>query len=147
MGHSYAQNLVHCVYSTEGRRNLIRPELQGPLWAFKGGIAKQKGIYLVSAGGTANHAHILIALPAILTLAKALQIIKACSSRWMAEHGVEFKWQEGYGAFSVSPSQQNIVVNYIRNQSKHHARRSFEEEFLFLLKSSGVDYDPRYVFG
>ena len=147
MGHSYVQNLVHCVYSTEGRRNLIKPELQGPLWAFKGSIAKQKDIHLISAGGTANHAHILIALHASLTLAKALQIIKAYSSRWMAEQGVNFKWQEGYGAFSVSPSQLNTVVDYIRNQEKHHARRSFEEEFLFLLKSSGVDYDPRYVFG
>jgi putative transposase len=147
MGHSYVQNLVHCVYSTEGRRNLIKPELQGPLWAFKGSIAKQKDIHLITAGGTANHAHILIALHASLTLAKALQIIKAYSSRWMAEQGVNFKWQEGYGAFSVSPSQLETVVNYIRNQAKHHARRSFEEEFLFLLKSSGVDYDPRYVFG
>ena len=147
MGHSYVQNLVHCVYSTEGRRNLIKLELQEPLWAFKGSIAKQKDIHLISAGGTANHAHLLIALQASLTLAKALQIIKAYSSRWMAEQGVDFKWQEGYGAFSVSPSQLNTVVNYIRNQAKHHVRRSFEEEFLFLLKSSGVDYDPRYVFG
>ena len=147
MGHSYVQNLVHCVYSTEGRRNLIKPELQERLWAFKGSIAKQKDIHLISAGGTANHAHILIALQASLTLAKALQIIKAYSSRWMAEQGVNFKWQEGYGAFSVSPSQLQTVVDYIRNQAKHHARRSFEEEFLFLLKSSGVDYDPRYVFG
>jgi putative transposase len=139
MGHSYAQNLIHCVYSTEGRRNLIKPELQGSLWAFKGSIAKQKGIHLLSAGGTENHAHILIALPPVVTLAKALQTIKAYSSRWMAEHGVAFKWQEGYGAFSVSPSQLGTVVNYIRNQAKHHARRSFEEEFVFLLKSSGVD--------
>jgi putative transposase len=147
MGHSYVQNLVHCVYSTEGRRNLIKPELQEPLWAFKGSIAKQKDIHLISAGGTANHTHILIALQASLTLAKALQIIRAYSSRWMAEQGVNFKWQEGYGAFSVSPSQLDTVVDYIRNQAKHHARRSFEEEFLFLLKSSRVDYDPRYVFG
>ena len=147
MAHSYSQNLIHCVYSTEGRRNLIQPDLQPALWAFKGSIAKQQGVHLINAGGSANHAHILIALPPILTLAKALQTIKAYSSRWMAEHGVEFKWQEGYGAFSVSPSQVEIVVNYIRNQALHHAKRSFEEEFVFLLKSSGVDYDPRYVFG
>jgi REP element-mobilizing transposase RayT len=135
------------VYSTEGRRNLIRPDLQAGLWAFKGSIAKEKGINLISAGGTSNHAHILIALPVVLTLAKALQTIKAYSSRWMSEHSVEFKWQEGYGAFSVSPSQIQTVVNYIRNQEKHHARRGFEEEFVFLLKSSGLEYEPRYVFG
>jgi REP element-mobilizing transposase RayT len=147
MGHSYSQNLIHSVYSTEGRRNLITPDLQAALWALKGSIAKEKGIHLVSAGGTANHAHILIALPPIITLAKAVQTIKAYSSRWMSEQGVHFKWQEGYGAFSVSPSQLDTVVNYIRNQAQHHAKRSFEEEFIFLLKSSGVDYDPRYVFG
>ena len=147
MGHSYSQNLIHCVYSTEGRKNLIKPELQAPLWAFKGSIAQQKGIHLVAAGGIANHAHILIALLPTMTLAKALQTIKAYSSRWMSEHGVDFKWQEGYGAFSVSPSQVETVTKYIRNQEKHHARRSFEEEFVFLLKSSGIDYDPRYVFG
>src|SRR3979411_742371 len=104
MGHSYCQNLVHCVYSTEGRKNLIKPELQRPCWAFNTTTAQQKGIHLVSAGGIANHAHILIALPATMTLAKTLQTIKAYSSRWMSEHGVDFKWQEGYGAFSVSPS-------------------------------------------
>jgi putative transposase len=147
MGHSYSQNLIHCVYSTEGRLNLIAPGLQPALWAFKGSIAKQKGIHLVSAGGTSNPPHILIALAPTMALAKALQTIKAYSSRWMAEHGTTFKWQEGYGAFSVSPSQIQTVVNYIRNQEKHHAKRSFEEEFVFLLKSSGVEYDPRYVFG
>jgi putative transposase len=147
MGHSYSQNLVHCVYSTENRRNLIVAELRPKLWEFKGSITNQKGIHLISAGGTANHAHLLIALPPILTLAKALQTIKAYSSRWMSEHGVDFKWQEGYGAFSVSPSQTQTVVSYIQNQEKHHAKRSFGEEFVFLLKSSGLEYGPRYVFG
>ena len=147
MGHSYSQNLIHCVYSTEGRRNLIAPDLQPALWAFKGSIAKQKGIQLITAGGTSNHAHILIALSPTMALAKALQTIKAYSSRWMAEHGAAFKWQEGYGAFSVSPSQVQTVMNYIRNQEKHHTKRSFEEEFVFLFESSGVEYDPRYVLG
>jgi REP element-mobilizing transposase RayT len=135
------------VYSTEARRDLIRTELQAPLWAFIGNIARQKDIPLICAGGIANHCHLLIALPPAMPLAKALQTVKAYSSRWMSEQGVHFKWQEGYGAFSVSPSQLDMVVNYIRNQAQQHAKRSFEEEFVFLLKSSGVDYDPRYVFG
>ncbi len=147
MGHSYSQNLIHCVYCTAERRNLITPELQVQLWAFKGAIAKREGIHLVTAGGTANHAHLLIALPPTITLSKALQTIKSYSSRWMSERGVEFEWQEGYGAFSVSPSQKATVVKYIRNQVRHHAKRTFEEEFIFLLKSSGIDYDPRHVFG
>ena len=136
MGHSYSQNLIHCVYSTDERRNLIAPELQEQLWAFKGAIAKREGIHLLTAGGTANHSHLLMVLPPIVTLSKALQTIKAYSSRWMREHGVDF-----------SPSQVETITKYIRNQAKHHAKRSFEEEFVFLLKSSGIDYDPRYVFG
>jgi putative transposase len=61
----------------------------------------------------------------------------------MRDRGVDFKWQEGYGAFSVSPSHVEAVVTYIRNQVKQHAKRSFEEEFVFLLKSSGIEYDPQ----
>jgi putative transposase len=147
MSHSYSQNLIHCVYSTEGRRNLISPDLQAQLWAFKSVIAKRDGVHVVAAGGIENHAHVLIALPPTITLSKALQNIKAYSSKWMGEQGVNFKWQEGYGAFSVSPSQKDAVVRYIANQAEHHQKRTFEDEFVFLLKSSGIEYDPRYVFG
>jgi len=147
MSHSYSQNLIHCVYSTIERRNLILQELQDRLWSFNGVIAKREGIHLLIAGGTANHIHLLIALPPTIALSKTLQTIKSYSSRWMTEHGVDFKWQEGHGAFSVSPSQVEVVEKYIRHQAEHHKKRSFEEEFVFLLKSSGIDYDPRYVFG
>jgi REP element-mobilizing transposase RayT len=147
MSHSYSQNLIHCVYSTIERRNLILQELQDRLWSFNGVIAKREGVHLLIAGGTANHIHLLIALPPTIALSKTLQTIKSYSSRWMTEHGVDFKWQEGYGAFSVSPSQVEVVEKYIRHQAEHHKKRSFEEEFVFLLKSSGIDYDPRYVFG
>jgi REP element-mobilizing transposase RayT len=147
MSHSYSQNLIHCVYSTIERRNLILQELQDRLWSFNGEIAKREGVHLLIAGGTANHIHLLIALPPTIALSKTLQTIKSYSSRWMTEHGVDFKWQEGYGAFSVSPSQVEVVEKYIRHQAEHHKKRSFEEEFVFLLKSSGIDYDLRYVFG
>lgn len=65
----------------------------------------------------------------------------------MSENGPGFSWQQGFGAFSVSPSQVPAVKLYIRGQAQHHKKRTFEEEFLLLLKKSGVDYDPQYVFG
>src|SRR5258708_4946696 len=123
MGHSYSQNLIHCVYSTDERRNLIAPELQEQLWAFKGVIAKREGVPLLVAGGMENHAHLLIALPPTIALAKALQAIKAYSSRWMSEHRVAFKWQEGYVAFSVSPSQVETVAPRWRSGSGACPRR------------------------
>ena len=94
-----------------------------------------------------DHAHLLIQLPATLALSKAVQLVKGGSSQWVGEHGPEFAWQEGYGAFSVSKSNIDAVVKYIANQEAHHRKISFEDEFIALLKKHGIEYDPRYVFG
>src|SRR5260370_12968490 len=112
MGHSYSQNLIHCVYSTDERRNLIAPELQEQLWAFKGVIAKREGVPLLVAGGMENHAHLLIALPPTIALAKALQAIKAYSSRWMSEHRVDFKWQEAMGRLALVRRRWKRLLSY-----------------------------------
>ena len=77
---------------------------------------------------------------------EAMQKVKANSSRWLGENGVRFEWQKGYGAFSVSPSLLPTVQAYIRNQEEHHKSRSFEEEFVALLKKSGVAYDAERIF-
>ena len=109
------------------------------------GILKDAAVLCV--GGTANHVHLLIGLPASMPLAKALQILKANSSRWIGEHGFDFAWQEGYGAFSVSASNVGAVKYYIEHQVEHHAKHSFESEFVSLLQKSGVAYDPKFVLG
>ena len=144
MGHTYASNFVHCVFSTKNREPLLGDDRMAELYAYLGGIAKGEGFPLIAAGGTSNHIHLLIVLAASCSLAHAVQKLKGSSSRWM---GPEFSWQEGYGAFSVSPSQVEIVKKYIRNQELHHSKRSFEEEFLALLRNCGLEYDARYVLG
>ena len=111
------------------------------------GIAKAKGIILLAAGGTENHVHLLLSLRASTPIAQAMQEIKGNSSRWLNELGVRFAWQEGYAAFSVSYSQRQRVAQYIAQQAEHHKKWSFEQEFLTLLKKSGVAYDPQFVFG
>ena len=145
MSHTYSHNLLHCVFSTKERQNLIhKPE---ELWRYVAALAYAKKIHVIAAGGTENHLHVLILLPQTITLATAMQEIKANSSRWLRETSAKFQWQEGYGAFSVSQAQRQAVMDYIANQVQHHQRRSFEDEFLALLKNSGVPYDPRFVFG
>jgi len=114
------------------------------LYAYLGGIARSEGFTLVAAGGTANHVHLLIILPPAVSLATAIQKLKGSSSRWL---GKGFAWQEGYGAFSVSPSQVPVVKRYIANQDAHHRKHSFEEEFTTLLRVCGVEFDPQFVFG
>jgi putative transposase len=148
MSHTYTSHLVHCVFSTKNRRDLIRPEIQSDLWAFVGGIARKNEFKALIAGGTENHVHILLSLSAQVSLAKAMQLIKGASSRWMNEkHTKGFAWQEGYGAFTVGISQKANTISYIRSQPEHHRKRSFEEEFIAFLKKHDVEYDPRYVWG
>ena len=147
MAHSFRNILVHCVFSTHERRSLIPNELQPKLWRYVAGIGFRHNIPVLEVGGTANHLHVLTVLPGDLPLTKAVQILKANSSRWLGEHGINFAWQQGYGAFSVSASQRDAVVAYIRNQAEHHKRHSFEDEFISILRKSNITYDPEYVFG
>ena len=147
MAHTYPNVLIHCVFSTKLRCNSIPDDLREKLSMYFIGIGKNHDIPVLCAGGTANHAHLLLALPATMTLAKAIQILKANSSRWLGEHGFDFAWQEGYGAFSVSASNVEGVKHYIEHQPEHHAKRSFEDEFVSLLRKSGVEYNPDFVFG
>jgi REP element-mobilizing transposase RayT len=147
MPHTYCTNLIHCVFSTKERADLISEGMQERLYAYMFGIARNLEIEILALGGTANHIHVLMALPAKHSLSTAIRNLKANSSRWMSENGPRFSWQEGFGAFGVSSSQVGSVKRYIRNQAEHHKKRSFEEEFVLLLKKSGVEYDPRYVFG
>jgi putative transposase len=145
MAHTYVTNLVHCIFSTKERGNIISDPPR--LWQYVGGIARQKNIVLLAAGGTANHLHLLIALPPALPLSKAVQELKGNASRWLNEVNPPFAWQQGYGAFGVSQSQKKVVVDYIDGQTEHHAKWSFEQEFVALLQKSGIEYDSRYVFG
>jgi len=147
MPHSYPNILVHCVFSTRERRPTIPNDVQPKLWRYVAGVARNHGISVVECGGISNHLHILLVLPSDMPLSKAVQILKANSSRWLGEHGIDFAWQEGYAAFSVSASQLDTVREYIQNQAAHNQRRNFEEEFIALLKKSGVAYDPKHVLG
>jgi len=148
VSHTYVSDLVHCVFSTKNRGNLITDDVRSDLWAFLGGIARKNGFKALIVGGAENHVHILLSLPATMPLAKAVQLIKGASSRWMHEkHTRDFAWQEGYGAFTVGISQKDDTIGYIRSQAEHHRKRSFEEEFVAFLKKHGVEYDPQYVWG
>jgi REP element-mobilizing transposase RayT len=147
MPHSHTSNLIHCVFSTKHRRSLIPEELQPKLWAYFSGIATKSSMQLIAAGGIGNHAHLLFSLPPTLALSEAVKKLKANSSRWMGEHGVDFEWQEGYSAFSVSPPNAGAVKAYIARQPEHHKKRSFEEEFSELLKKCGVEFDATRDLG
>jgi putative transposase len=146
MPQSLVKVAVHVVFGTKQRKNLIPQNRLEELWAYMGGIARNQKTRLIIAVGMRDHLHMLLEMPATRNLADIVRTFKANSSRWMREANRDFGWQSGYGAFGVSSSQVRTVTEYIATQPEHHKKRTFEEEFLLLLKKAGVEYDPRYVF-
>ena len=103
----------------------------------------------IEIGGMQDHVHILLSSPSTMSIAKALQLLKGGSSKWVHDNFPEhrlFGWQVKYGAFGVSVSVLDKTISYIRSQEAHHRKMTFQEEFLALLKRHGVEYDPRYLW-
>ncbi|MDQ1329442.1 MAG: REP-associated tyrosine transposase [Candidatus Poribacteria bacterium] len=150
MPHSYVSCYMHYVFSTKERIKSINPEVKERLWAYMGGIAKENNMKALIVGGTSNHIHILLEIPSTINIAKAIQLIKGGSSKWVSDTFPtlkNFSWQEGYGAFSISVLGIQDTVSYIQNQEKHHQVKTFEEEYVAFLKKHDIDYDERHVWG
>ena len=145
MPHTYSSVLVHCVFSTKERRNLVRDP--GLLWRYIAGIGIAKRILVIAVGRTAKHAHLLLDLPPTIQLSQAMQVLKGNSAHWLNGPESPFAWQQGYGAFAIGESQRNTVMRYIASQQGHHKKWTFEQEFVTLLRKYGIKYDERFVFG
>jgi putative transposase len=147
MSHAYAQNTIHLVFSTKDRRKLITRKFQPRLWAYAAGICKHDGIFVHAVNGMDDHIHLLVRIPPVLSVAKAVGAIKSNSSRWANEQSEKLAWQQGYAAFSVSASNVSAVIRYIQTQETHHKKMTFEAEFLSLLKKHGIEFDPKFALG
>ncbi|MCE5325731.1 MAG: transposase [Planctomycetaceae bacterium] len=148
-GHTFSHHVLHVIFSTKQRRPLIRPDWRTRLYEYLCGIARQEFGCAMAVGGTDNHIHGLLSIRTDIAIADALRKWKSLSSRWIHEtYPAErlFAWQAGYGSFGVSSSNEEKVKAYILDQERHHHTRTFEEEFVELLRRHKVDYDPRYVF-
>ena len=144
MPSSYISNHVHIVFSTKDRAPVISEKFQPKLWAYMAGIATNHGMHALAVGGTDDHIHVLVSIPASLSIAKAVQVLKANASRWINEGRRDrFEWQEGYAAFSVSRSIIPRIMDYVRNQREHHKKRDFATELALLLKKHGIEPDER----
>jgi REP element-mobilizing transposase RayT len=141
MSHTYASLLVHCIFSTKDRRPIIAADMQSKLWAYIGGIARANKFQALAVGGTKDHIHVLLSIPASISVAKAVQLIKGGSSKWMNDHlpGRTFAWQDAYGAFTIGISQIRSTIAYIRNQEQHHAKKNFDAEFQMILQKHGIE--------
>ena len=150
MSHTYTSIYLHYIFSTQHREKVIKKELQQRLWPYMGGIARENNMKALAIGGIEDHVHVFLSLPATFSASRAIKLIKGSSSKWVHDTFPEFshfKWQAGYGVFSVSISQIERTISYIHSQEEHHRVRTFQEEYLHILKKHGLEYDERYIWG
>ncbi len=149
MAQTLVEMFVHIVFSTKNRANLILPEIEPELFAYIGGISNNNSSKLVAAGGTANHVHLLILLSKTVKLSDLVGDIKRNSSRWIKTRDSKFAsfgWQDGFAAFSVSPTQVPNIKEYIARQKEKHAGQNFEDEMRKFFDKYSISYDERYVW-
>ena len=150
MSQSLTQIYLHIVFSTKERRPFLQdPNIRGRMHAYLHGICEKQKSPSIVVGGVEDHVHIACRLGKTLDVAALIKALKHGSSVWIKsefENQQSFHWQNGYGAFSVSPSHVPALKEYIQNQEEHHRRESFLDEFRRLLKIYEVEYDERYVW-
>ncbi len=145
--HTAGNLVVHLIFSTKDRKPLITTAIRDDLHAYLGGIIREMGGTALIINGSADHVHMLVRIRPVHAAAGIARVVKTNSSRWV--HGkfkVNFAWQTGYGAFSVSESNIPAVSRYIATQEEHHKKQTFQQEYLAFLKKNKIVYDERYIW-
>jgi len=145
---TYSSILIHLVFSVKGRKQLIQPLWEPNLHRYITQIIQRKGHKLLAINGMPDHIHILIGLKPEMGISELVREVKKASTAFIREsrYNSTFQWQEGYGAFSYSNKDMRNVINYITNQKAHHAKTSFENEYLKILDDYGIEFDMKYIF-
>lgn len=138
---TYLSLRVHLVWATKNREPWLDPEWRARLFACTSAVVERRGGKLLCAGGTRDHIHLYVEPPSTLALADLVNSIKTTTSKWIHDtmpHRRLFKWQHGYGAFSVTPYQDAHLRDYIKHQETHHRENRFGREYQTLLVQHGI---------
>jgi REP element-mobilizing transposase RayT len=149
MPQSLSSVWVHLVFSTKKREPFIRAPIESQLHAYATTVLKNANCPAMTMNGTADHLHVLFNLSRTLTVADIVEELKTSTSKWIKTKGPSlhgFQWQAGYGAFSVSQSNADQVVDYIRSQKEHHQQLSFQDELRALFRKHNIPFDEQYVW-
>jgi putative transposase len=147
MSHTYHKLLYHLVWSTANREPTIQSEFEDQLHHFIGGAFKTKKCIPLLVGEMPDHIHAFVAIPPHMAIAEVIRNVKVGSTKWIKQNiPYNFAWQEGYGAFSVSTSNKQAVLDYVKNQKEHHKQKSFKDEFLGLLNKHEIEFDEKYLW-
>jgi putative transposase len=149
MPQSLAKVYLHITFSTKYRQPMIKSDVENELHKYLASIGRANDSPSIAINGVSDHIHILCVLSRKITISKLVEELKKSSSKWIKTKGSNYKdfyWQNGYGVFSVSQSGVDVVKKYIQNQKEHHKKKSFQEEYLDLLKKYDMEYDTKYLW-
>jgi REP element-mobilizing transposase RayT len=149
MANTYTQLLIQLVFAVKHREAQIHEDIRESLEKYLAGIIQNNKHKLLAIYCMPDHCHILVGLHPGQSISDLVRDVKASSAKWLNENNYtrsKFNWQEGYGAFSYSKRQLDVVVNYILNQPRHHRKKTFKEEYIDFLKKFNVEHDNRYLF-
>ena len=149
MPQSLSNTVIHIVFSTKNRVKLIDKNIEKSLFGMIGNECNKLKCQTIIVGGHLDHIHILCKLHRPVSQSDLVKSIKSHSSIWMKQQGskyLQFYWQDGYSVYSVSPNEVDGLIKYIKNQKKHHQKKTFKEEYLKFLKFYSVEYDERYMW-
>lgn len=149
MANTYTQLYFHVIFAVKGRDNLISKKWKEELYKYISGIVSNKEQKLMIINGMPNHIHLLLSTKPNCNLSDLVRDIKSNSSKWINSKQFisgKFEWQIGFGAFTVSQSGVNSVIDYIKNQENHHGKKSFREEYKDFLTSYEVEFNSDYIF-
>ena len=149
MGQSLVNNYIHIIFSTKLHKPLIHPSIEGELHRYLGAICNKLGCQVIIVGGHTNHIHILCMLSKKIPLMKLMEELKSHSSKWIKTKGDQYRnfyWQNGYGVFSVNPSETKDLFVYITNQNEHHRKQTFPDEYRNFLEKYNIEYNEEYLW-
>jgi putative transposase len=147
LSHTAGNLVLHLIFSTKERQPLITPEIRADLFAYLGGIIREMRDTALIINGTADHVHMLVRIRPAQAAAEIARVVKANSSRWVHEKWkMNFAWQIGYGAFSVSESNVPAVSRYIAMQEEHPKKLTFQQEYVAFLQKNKIAFDLRYIW-
>ena len=134
--------------SPKHREPTVTPDLAPRLYDYMGGAIRGLKCSLLAAGGMPDHVHLLVSFGREVSAAEFVKTVKTASSRWVHDtfDRPGFGWQTGYGVFSVSYSQLDVVRKYIANQANHHKKQTFQDEYREFLRKHGIEWDEQYVW-
>jgi REP element-mobilizing transposase RayT len=145
---TYTQIIYQIVFGTKRRERTLTKDRRDDLYKYISGVLKNKNCHLYRIGGIEDHIHILMDLHPTVSLSSIVKDVKLSSTEYIKENSLfpQFDgWQNGYGAFTYSIREKDILIEYIKNQEAHHKVKTFKEEYLELLKEHNIAFDEKYL--